>query len=73
MTKRDKFIMFCSIAIALCLIFGIVYTSGISGSNSKLLSYSVPIIIISLLAVFGYSGAAEPPVRRRLSHLTGTG
>jgi len=21
----------------------------------------------------GYSGAAEPPVRRRLSHLTGTG
>ena len=51
MTKRDKFIMFCSIAIALCLIFGIVYTSGISGSNSKLLSYSVPIIIISLLAV----------------------
>ena len=51
MTKRDKFIIFCSIVIALCLIIGIVCISGISGSNSKFLSYSVPIIIISLLAV----------------------
>lgn len=52
MTKRNKFIVFCSIAIALCLIIGIVRISGISGSNSKFLSYSVPIILISLLAVF---------------------
>ncbi|MCE5176085.1 MAG: hypothetical protein ABFD23_04020 [Caldisericales bacterium] len=51
MTKRDNFIIFCSIAIASCLIIGIVCISGINGSNSKFLSYSVPIILISLLAV----------------------
>jgi len=51
MTKRDKFIIFCSIAITLCLIVGIVCISGTSGSNSKFLSYRVPIILISLLAV----------------------
>lgn len=51
MTKRDKLIVLSSIAIALCLMIGIVYMSGMSGSEPTFPSYSIPIILFCLLAV----------------------
>lgn len=51
MTKRDKFIILCSIAIALCLIIGIICAPSLSQSNSKFWLYSVPVMVISLLAI----------------------